>query len=358
MRRSYFIIGLCLLISIGVRAQVHSGGITMGYTIPNDSERKYVGVATYGIEYSYSKQMVGNEFWKEFWGYPSFGLRASWAGSPEGIAGSRFGLNGYVQAPIIQNLDWTLGLGFSAYTKPYSITNDPKNICIGSIINCLIDLGIVYKVPIEHKGTADVSLRFVHSSNGYLKKPNHGLNFVQLGLGYSINPRGGNNYRIYEKEHLNTTQYSKNNLFISLAPGIVQTRRTDLDKYYYTYTTQVGYMRRFHPCMAYGANLDIMQNGSHPAWLKAKHEHYPLPFYLGICANFEAYMGDLSVRVSLGTNLTYSSLVSLPIYEHVGAFYHFGKRLQQYAGVSLKAYAAHIDYIEWTYGINLPLGKS
>ena len=356
--RRYLILGACILaFAITSHAQIHSGAFTMGYTIPNESKYPYVGQSTYGIEYAYSKRIEGGEYWKQFWQWPTFGLRASIANSPNGIAGTRLGVNGFMQVPIANNFEWTLGLGLSAYTKPFAVTHDYRNHFIGSVINCLIDLGVLYRIPIQDIGSADISLRFLHSSNGYLQKPNQGLNFVQFGMGYSFAPNGMASHSSFDINE-NPNHYPlKNSLFISVAPGIVQSRITNIFNYYYTYTVQFGYMRRFHPCMAYGINLDIMQNGSHPMWLEAIDEYYPLPFYLGICANYECYFGPFSVRLSLGTNLTYSSLVSLPFYEHVGGFYHFGDKLKQYAGLSLKAYAAHIDYIEWTYGIHLPIGK-
>lgn len=311
-------------------------------------------MSTYSIDYSISWRTSGSDYWKYHHHYPDFGFRFSYAKMPHGIAGNRFGAVGFMQVPLrMPLLDWSVGLGLSAYTQPYSLTLNQSNDYIGSVLNCLIDLGLIYKIPIEECGFLTLQGRFLHTSNGYIRKPNLGLNFWQLGLGYELSPmrsvdvvgRGA----LEVVDSVFRTFRPENHLFLSYAPGLVQSRHSLKDGWYYCYTAEVGFQRRFHPCHAWGMNLDVMMNGSHPEWLVARHE-VPPPTYLGASALYESFYGPMSIRLSLGMNITRSSLIYIPVYERVGLFYHFGEH--HYAGLAMKAYMGHVDYLEWTYGFN------
>lgn len=349
---------LFLLIPSWVSAQNHSATFSMGRIVATAPDQRPAAMNSYIFDYSISWRTSGSDYWKFYHRYPDFGFRFSYAKMPHGIAGNRFGAVGFMQVPLRRPLlDWSVGLGLSAYTQPYSLTANLSNGYIGSIVNCLIDLGLIYKVPIEEGGSLTLQGRFLHTSNGYLRKPNLGLNYWQLGLGYDLSPirsadvvaRGA----LHVADSVTCTFRPENHFFISYAPGIVQSRHKLKDGYYYTYTSEAGYLRRFHPCHAWGANIDVMMNGSHPEWLRARHEVPPLA-YLGACALYEGFYGPMSIRLSIGMNITRSSLIYIPIYERVGLYYHFGKGDRHYAGLAMKAYMGHVDYLEWTYGILFP----
>lgn len=341
-----------MLLPWGAVAQQHSATVSMGRIVATAADQRAAAMNTYGIDYAISWRTSGDEYWMAYHRYPDFGFRFSMAKMPHGVAGNRFGAVGYMQVPIRASFDWSVGLGLSAYTQPYSLTADPANGYIGSVINCLVDVGAIYKIPVDEGGNLALQARFLHTSNGYIRKPNLGLNYWQLGIGYDISPFRSRS-ECMGGVAKDTAFVATNNLFASYAPGFVQSRHKLKDGYYYTYTAEVGYLRRFHPCHAWGANLDVMMNGSHPEWIVARREVPPLT-YLGVCGLYEGFYGPMSIRLSVGMNITQSSLIYIPVYERVGLFYHFGSRYHQYAGIAMKAYMGHVDYIEWTYGLQLP----
>ena len=104
------------------------------------------------------------------------------------VAGDRLGLAWTLNGPLIGHLSWTYSVGLSMYTKPYSVTHDTNNTFIGSPLNCLIDLGFMYEQPLSERLTLTLTGKLVHSSNGYLYKPNHGLNYLQAELGLRFGP--------------------------------------------------------------------------------------------------------------------------------------------------------------------------
>ena len=119
-------------------------------------------------------------------------------------------------------------------------------------------------------------------------------------------------------------------------------------------------MYRFNPARAAGINIDLTYNYSHTAVIAHWKENYNLPFYIGLAATYEASYHRLTLHTALAAYLTRSEHGTTPFYERVGLFYNFGKeyhRMRHFVGVSLKSHMAHIDFIEWHYGIRFRVKK-
>lgn len=346
------------------------GGISR--TLANSSRYSYTADWGYAMGVQWGKQIWGNAYWINFWNNPTFGIDISVCRNPCGVAGDRMGIQGYLEHSLWQEapIDFHMGLGLSCYTLPYSRTHNDLNRHIGSYLNCLIDIGFLYRLPMGDESKASIGLKFLHSSNGYLKKPNNGLNYIQGEVGIAFpshqsEPVPSSNKQsflldanpIFEQK--DSAYDFRDIIYVSYAPSLVQSRHSlGTREHYYAYTAQMGVLHKFHPCFAYGFNVDLMFNYSHKEqfnWYKDGFGMMKIPFYIGAVGTFEIYYGPLSIRLSLGGTLLKSTLVTIPYYERVGAYYHFGERLKQFAGISLKAYGGHIDYIEWTYGIKFPL---
>ena len=132
------------------------------------------------------------------------------------------------------------------------------------------------------------------------------------------------------------------------------------DRYHYAYTARVGWQYHFNPVRAVGANVDITYNTTHNGIQNLEHDEYPLPFYVGLCGNYETSYRRLTLHVGLAAYLLKSQQARTPYYERVGLFYDFcdvDRPVRHFVGVSLKAHSAHIDFIEWHYGIRLRMRK-
>ena len=183
-------------------------------------------------------------FWHRFWDEPMIGVRANYAHIWNSVAGDRLGLAWTLNGPLLGHLSWTYSVGLSMYTKPYSVTHDTTNSFIGSPLNCLIDLGFMYELPLSERLTATLTAKLVHSSNGYLYKPNHGLNYLQAELGLRYGP-ARRHYRHRPSFFSDSTFLGYGRPFLLVAPGAVMSRYDDLDDiiYYPTYLLQLGYIR-------------------------------------------------------------------------------------------------------------------
>lgn len=290
-------------------------------------------------------------FWHRFWGYPFMGIRANYAHIWHSPAGHRFGLAGTLQGPLIGPLHWTYSVGLSAYTRPYSVTHDTANIFIGSHLNCLIDIGLLYNLPLSDRLALTAALKIVHSSNGYLYKPNHGLNYLQLDIALryqavsSQQPAVSTGRRPLTDPHF--SPYGRP--FILIAPAAVMSRYDPPDsiRFHPAYTLQLGYIRHPHPCFNYGAALDLSYNFSHSSQPTAPR----LPVYPAATLFGDCLWGPLTLRVGLAHYLHRYPLNWSQYYERVALYYRLNPH--HMVGVGMKVHDDHIDFVEWSYAFEL-----
>ena len=330
-------------------------GLNVGYAMPNNFDMMEYATGTYGIDLTWFSRSVGTEYWRLRKHYPAFGLRASFACIPHAVYGHRFGLAGIVQAPLSRHLDYHLALGLSSFTRPHSITHDPENIFISSILSCLIDVG--FDLRISHRYLLSASL--LHSSNGMLLFPNKGLNFLQLGAAVKL----GNSYeRTLDWQHsrdlipetYDTTAfgYQPSEFNIAFAPGTVMSRDTAYPGYYFCYDLSLTYQRYLSPTFAYGASIDLWYNFVDREQLQHEKASYTLPVYLSALGIMEFFWGPLSLKAGLGFSIVSSPQVSTPLYERVGAYYNLRRA---FLGVGINAHGGRIEFIEWTLGYRFPI---
>lgn len=285
-------------------------------------------------------------FWHRFWDDMMIGVRMNYAHIWNSIAGDRIGLAGTMHGPLYGRLGWTYSVGFSAYTKPYSITHDTTNSFIGSTVNCLIDLGFVYDITLSERLTMTLTGKLVHSSNGYMYKPNHGLNYLQAEVGLRYGP-ARRSYRHRPSFFGDNTFTAYGRPFLLIAPGAVMSRYDDIDDiiYYPTYLLQFGYVRHLHPCFSVGGALDLSYNFSHRRMAPADE----LPVYPAAFGFFDTQWGPLTLRLGLAHYLAYYPLNWEQYYERVAVYYRIDDAGHHRVGAGMKVHYDHIDFIEWSY---------
>lgn len=275
----------------------------------------------------------------------SYGARASFNYMPWGIAGHRFGLVGLVRAPLFPHLDYHLGVGLSAFTRPQSLTHDPNNDYISSLLNCMIDVGFDYHVGEHLQFTAALT----HSSNGMLHRPNKGLNFFQAGVTYCF---GDSRLSEPATDHqLPTTSHHE--IGFTLSPGFAMSQKQWQEGYYFCYDLSLNYLYHLNKVFAFGVTVDLWYNDSYTEPMRRLGVDKPVPVYLSAMPVYEGTWGPLSLRGGVGPVLIASPLVKIRFYERVGLYYNFG---HHYVGVGINAHSGIIEFIEWSYGYRLPIG--
>ena len=372
MKKSFFFLLLTLL-CCNLLAQDYTISLTGGYLCSMAPKWRYMQAPTIGFDVSLSTDLSGSKFWQRWWRIPTFGARANATHVCDGIAGDRFGLTGFVQSPLwrSQKLDvtqlcpepsphylyWEVDAGFAFYSRPYERVSNELNDFIGTYLNCQLQLGIGYRRTFTDGSAWQFAAKIVHNSNGQLTQHNKGLNYLQGELGWRLAP--SHHYSL-APDYLNpdtTTPPAHSTLFLAFAPSVVMSRHlnNNTHAYYYAYSAQLGFKVHLNSCLAFGSTIDMMYNYSHLELYKAFGVPYSYPFYLGVLAFAEPRWGALSLRAGLGFYLPEFTceMNDQHYYERFGLFYHFGREERQSFGVAMKLHQARIDYIEWTYAVDL-----
>lgn len=329
----------------GVRLD-HSVWAGLGYCLPNTQEWSYVSSPTLDLTYERQLGLAQGAV---------YGLKADMLVATNAIAGIRFAFAGVMETPLLQRrpLTFFLEAGLAFYTRPYKRTFDDDNVFIGSYFNCHAAVGVRYRMQLAENRMLAFDLRFQHSSNGYLKKPNQGLNYLQVGCGYSFPQSSA---RLARVDSTYREEMPERSFFVSYAPGLVLRRGgASNTHYFYTHTLQTGYLFSLHNGRYLGGNLDFMYNYAHDEEALEEGLKQPLPLYIGACVAYEKNWYPICVRVGVGTYLLKSEVVGMSVFEHIGVFYRIGRPsqdLRPFVGVGFKAHYAHVDYIEWTFGVS------
>lgn len=335
-----FIIGVALLtFSVPLCAQRHGVMLTGGICLPNDASLDYIRQATGGVGYLCEWQQ--NDGWQLGWYTDVLTMHNA-------IAGARFSSALSIEDRFFGPFNEFIELGLACYTNPYKHSHDENNIFIGSYLNCHIGVGVRYRFQIDSVWSLSSALRFVHSSNGYLLKPNKGLNYLTLELGFHYEPQ-----RRQLSVSIADTTLLPATFFCSYAPSVVQQRGDNLDaSHCYAHSLLLGVLHPFSRLRSLGGEVDLMYNFTHDLDAKERGASKPFPLYVGVCVTYQRNWEPLFMRASVGTDLIRSRYQIDDIYERVSLNYRIARwgRVAPYVGVACKAYYFHIDYIEWTLG--------
>lgn len=340
--------------------------VRYGRLISNNSPIKDYAYATPGFDIAVGKQSIGLHDYEQYCNYPRYGLAFQYnkcvlpaADTTIADYGDRCSLYGFIDFPLWTSGRWTLyfqpGLGLAFWTKPadkkdVNSVGNMLNECIGSVVNVHIDLAMLLSFNLTEQWNVVAGGQFFHSSNGALKRPNFGLNAptVLLGLGYQFNEGKRPTYihKVYDP------YIRQNEIYMFLAPGVRQSKATDA--YYFSNTLEVGYGRLFSPIWRWNAGVDFCYDGDFQNYIgKEKKGKFKNSIGIAPFAGLEAAMHRVALSVALAGYAYRPSKGFEAFYERAGVKYLIGKEKQAFVGVSVKAHAGSVEFIEWTVGTAL-----
>lgn len=337
---SYIIFIICCLLSHSVAAQEQGVLLSGGMCMPNSSEFSYIQQPILGV--GYTCDWTQRDAWR-------LGLRADAMVMRHSIAGPRLTGAFTIEERLFGPVSDVLEVGLSAYGNPYWISMDSANVFIGSVLNCHIGMGLRYRFPLDEQHSMSASVRIIHSSNGYLLKPNKGLNYLVAEMGLHFAPYHPLVAPVYtEEQPLRPLTF-----FCSYAPSIVQQRAKEIvTDYAYAYSFLLGALHPLSSLRSVGAEVDLMYNYTHRIDARQSGEDIPKPYYWALCGTYQRNWDRLFLRLSFGAYLMHSRYLMGQVYERISFNYRMVDhwRLTPYVGVGCKAYFGHIDYVEWTLG--------
>jgi len=338
-----------------------------GLVIPHHEEMTYfINDFSYGIDINYGITKFGQK-WFQYTNYPEigFGLFYNSFGNPD-IFG--FGLSGYgyIQPTIIRSgkfsLNSKIALGIGFVNKPYQQETNPYNHVFGSSLNVYIGLGFFAKYKISPRWTLSGNLSYDHLSNGSIKKPNHGINTITLGIGAGFNLNNTETNEI--PQSVQAPRSNARDLMIFLSVGRSQ-RSLYKPTNYPAITLNANHLWWISKKTAWGVGIDGIYYGAAPYDYLLDNNQFSDEeeifshkdkMYGNIFGSYNFRFNNTQLFFHIGAYILYTIKPKQMIYPRLGVRQRIYKNL--YGNFSIKASFFKAEFIEFGLGYRINLKKN
>jgi hypothetical protein len=299
---------------------------------------------------------TGKKLWHRYYNYPTIGVgfHHSTLGN-DAIYGHMnaiylftnryFGNNNNVI-----NFGNRISLGACMVNKYYNLYSDPFNMALSTKINIYINYSLETDIRLFPKTDLKLGIGISHISNGNIKEPNKGINFITsfVGLKYSIsNPKNIRNTNPYVKP-----DSTKNQFVITGSFGLKSTSRFT-NSSYSVYALSAEYSRKVSRTGWIGLVLTNYYDNSLKQELETENPSYIYKntdrIRTALNLSYEMKMGNLSYLLQPGIYLKNKYTHIGNISNRFGIRYYFPKGIT--ANFMVKAHwVAIADVIEWGIG--------
>ncbi len=316
-------------------------------------------------------QTQGNKEWNQLYNFPKygFGIQTLWFPQTWEI-GNPVAVYGMLEGPIKRwekaHFSYATHFGFSYGWNPYDEVTNPYNYLMGGKVAIYAHLGVLYHHNLGKHWGIEGSVGFSHASNGNLKQPNFGINF--------LDPRIGITYQLSEKHDIpaprKLSEFTPSNEYsVATAFGTKQlnvfgtdsvSKATFGDKSFPVWNLVLLYQRQISKRSKIGGGIDFTIDPSdvpHSIVVGDKGATYPAPFSeqakLAVLLSYELSIGRLSMILQPGFYFYRTTHDPTPFfYQRAGCRFEVYKGM--FIGTSLRAVNfGQADWIEFTLGYRL-----
>ena len=328
-----------------------------GFLINHHNRMKILNErAPYSIEMFIARASDGSNPWHGFYRYPLYGVSFMMfeLGGPTYLGKAhcifpfmQFFLTG---AERTAGLNARFGAGVAYVEKTFDPVDNYKNTAISSHINAFLNCGMELRLRVATRVHLSGGCAFTHISNGTLKKPNAGLNYVTahagayyaFGCEKTVKPADRTCYNAGNK-----WQYT-----VYLSGGLK--KYTTYDNSLYAVSGLSFEASRQHLAFTrFGGMIDVFYDTSDYASL-IRHEKETTKSQTvkaGIAAGYYFLFGKLSANVQTGGYLHAKNQEFGLIYQRLALRYAVASRINIHLG--LKTHWAQADYIEFALGYRI-----
>jgi len=317
---------------------------------------------TKGFLISWNKETYGSKKWQQRFNYPDVGLSFGYTNFNNSVLGELLAIYGHYNFYFFNkqsknNLVLGLGAGFAYATNPYDKITNNKNIALGSHLNTSNYLKLFYqRENIIDRLSFHAGFMFTHASNGSLKSPNKGINFlgIHTGITYDLDPlnsskkylsENNNHTLLKEKYHFNMYIVGGGNEADHIDTGLYPflSFATYLDKQYKNkYAFQFGLEYHLHYYLKEQIKFSRIFSGDvtntdSQDWKR-----------LSIFAGYELLLNKSSIFAQFGYYIYNPFDENGAVYEKLGIKRYLNKSL--FATISVKAHGFNAEALEFGIG--------
>jgi hypothetical protein len=241
-------------------------------------------------------------------------------------------------------------MGVSFNFKPYDTEYNPINQFIGSYQNGYVHVSFNMRYQLFRDLSLESAIGFKHFSNGSLKKPNAGLNFIPFSIGAKFNL---NQSDLGFSEYTEAPKFVPNSqINIWVAAGGKNYQKGE--NVYMKSVLGVNYLRQWNYKYRMGLGMDLFYSSGTAIRYPSKSVSIGDQISVALVGSWEWVLTkNIYVPIALGTYL-HRNVHNEEIrwfYTRIGARYRFNNHF--FAGVTLKAHGFKADFFEWTLGYSI-----
>jgi len=305
------------------------------------------------FELDFTKTTSRKKGWEELYNYPEIGFGYQYfnLGNPEEL-GSAQGLFGLVKFKLFNHktnyFKTHLGIGLGYVSKTFNITDNYKNLLVGSHINATITTGIEYQIQVSKKTEFTSGINLTHYSNGGSNVPNMGINLAMLNVGlvYHLND--------ISNPTKDSVSINREKAFeVVIAGGIKQIYPPNSPKYGVGIFT-TDYLWPIKKKSLFTIGTDAFFDGSHRAFLKQDSvitNGIDGVMRAGIHLGYGLKVGKCTGILQTGYYLYNPHEIDGRIYNTLSIRYHLNDHW--FVCFNLKSHYARADYFQYGIGYHL-----
>lgn len=310
----------------------------------------------HSIEVNLGWKTAGADPWNSLYNYPSYGFGFFYNNlkNPEIFGVARSGFL-FMEFPFGQKrfVDHRMKVsaGIAHLSTYYDPVENPHNLNIGSSFNLHFNLNYSWFFPVNDRILLAPGLSFTHYSNGAFKKPNRGINLLDVNL--AIRYRGDervSNVMDADRPQPEWPQ-NKHRTYLFFSGGVMQ-RFID-DPNYRVFTLTVNHALQTGPGARWGVGLDFTYDDHAKERIDRQKDNPVLVDYMrmGAFASHDIVFDRMTVLLNLGGYLYYGYEPDSRIYPRIGLRYEIANRIT--AQLALKSYRLRANHVQWGLGYEL-----
>lgn len=331
-----------------------------------ETPKKYTG-----LSFKLQKQTDGSQLWERMYGNPSYGIGFyvsdfiddKHLGNPAAVFGT---FESTAKRWKRLKWDYWINFGIAFNVHPYNEKTYP-NPSLGSKMNMYIGVGNSIKYSLGDYFDLGVGAIFNHLSNGAMKMPNKGLNFVAPQVSLTYHPKFMNLYNSSELgdskyDTFNTVEvaglYGRKNVFYRGEERYYDLKSPYEGLNYSIYGIEAFYMRQYSykSSIGLGIGFSYDEQYNHTMYVdnnevvnrkRFKNDH----FLLSIMPAYRLNIDRFSVNLALGYYpfKKRSQFDKDKLFQRIGLQYQITDRL--FASFGINAFDLHrANYLEWKLG--------
>jgi hypothetical protein len=317
-----------------------------------------------------STQTTGEHLWEQLCNYPTWGISINaldFFNSTE--IGIPIAVQGFINAPIFRYnrfaLNYELGFGVTFNWKSFNPISNKYNVAIGAGEAFMSDAGINVSYELTNNIDLVGGASFSHFSNGAIKLPNFGIN--------AIAPKVSLKYNFYERPKFYKRKLPKfipkNEWIFSAFAGIKNIIYDSLnvsasEKYKGAFFPIYGVSALFNKQISYNSKIGFGMTVNYNEAINAQvavdngkivdiDGKFLNAFQVSIYPSYEICADKISVVLQPAFYIIRKTTKNQsPVFhQRIMIKYHITDQI--FAGITLRDYSMHADFVEWTLGYRI-----